>query len=169
MFTLPERSQDACAFGLPVHFHFARHSFAAWNAGITAPFPSFYGLLVSQVDADECPELTEREDVSSMPTLKIYKNGKCIQNLAGANVNTVSECLKKLIQANWFRSPLSNTWISLELRKFKAFEKGQMHKNSRPPVGKRKTKHLSTLLTRNSGSEWMLKSSDHLLWRSYCP
>lgn len=50
-----------------------------------------------QVDADECPELTEREDVSSMPTLKIYKNGKCIHNLAGANVNTVDECLKKLI------------------------------------------------------------------------
>lgn len=50
-----------------------------------------------QVDADECPELTEREDVSSMPTLKIFKNGKCVHNLAGANQASVDECLKKLV------------------------------------------------------------------------
>ncbi|KAL8426670.1 hypothetical protein Efla_005927 [Eimeria flavescens] len=49
------------------------------------------------VDADECPELVEREDVSSMPTLKIYRDGKCIYNLPGANQSAADECLKKLV------------------------------------------------------------------------
>ncbi|KAL8275908.1 hypothetical protein Esti_000170 [Eimeria stiedai] len=49
------------------------------------------------VDADECPELAEREDVSSMPTLKIYRNGKCIHNLPGANQAAADECIKKLV------------------------------------------------------------------------
>lgn len=80
--------------------------FATWNGPSRQVKPfveeqsnkrEYAGLKFVLVDADECPELTEKEDVSSMPTLKIFKNGKCIHNLAGANQSALDECLKKLV------------------------------------------------------------------------
>ncbi|OEH80032.1 thioredoxin [Cyclospora cayetanensis] len=80
--------------------------FATWNGPSrqikpfieeTSNKKEYMNIKFVLVDADECPELTEREDVSSMPTLKIYKNGKCMHNLTGANQAAVDDCLKRAI------------------------------------------------------------------------
>ncbi|KAL8433686.1 hypothetical protein ACSSS7_003716 [Eimeria intestinalis] len=52
---------------------------------------SFYA-----VDVDENPELCEREEVSAMPTFKLYKDGKVVETIVGVLKPKLEEAINNL-------------------------------------------------------------------------
>lgn len=48
-----------------------------------------------KVDVDELPEIAEREEVTSMPTFKLLKDGKVVEVSVGANATRIEEMLKR--------------------------------------------------------------------------
>uniref|UniRef100_A0A336KZF1 Thioredoxin n=1 Tax=Culicoides sonorensis TaxID=179676 RepID=A0A336KZF1_CULSO len=50
-------------------------------------------IVVLKVDVDECEQLTERYNISSMPTFVFIKNKEAVDNFSGAN----AEKLEKFI------------------------------------------------------------------------
>ena len=54
-------------------------------------------LKFGKVNVDEQPELSEKFEVSSIPTMLLFKNGKVIANRVGA---TTKENLKEWINAS---------------------------------------------------------------------
>jgi len=54
-------------------------------------------LKFGKVNVDENPELSERFEVASIPTLLLFKNGKVIANRVGA---TTKETLKEWINSS---------------------------------------------------------------------
>ncbi|PHJ22014.1 thioredoxin [Cystoisospora suis] len=59
--------------------------------------PEFSKVTFVKVDVDELPEVAEDEDVSAMPTFKLYKNGTVVETVIGANPAQVEEVLRKHI------------------------------------------------------------------------
>lgn len=55
------------------------------------PQISFYA-----VDVDENPELCEREEVSAMPTFKLYKDGKVVETIVGVLKPKLEEAINNL-------------------------------------------------------------------------
>ena len=55
------------------------------------------GLKFGSVNVDEQPELSEKYEVASIPTLLLFKNGKVIANRVGA---TSKENLREWINAS---------------------------------------------------------------------
>nr|AAF34541.1 thioredoxin 1 [Plasmodium falciparum] len=51
-------------------------------------------MVFIKVDVDEVSEVTEKENITSMPTFKVYKNGSSVDTLLGAN----DSALKQLIE-----------------------------------------------------------------------
>lgn len=50
-----------------------------------------------KVDVDELPEVAEKEEVTSMPTFKLFKDGKVVEVTVGANAQRIEEMLKRNI------------------------------------------------------------------------
>ncbi|CBZ53869.1 hypothetical protein NCLIV_036510 [Neospora caninum Liverpool] len=46
------------------------------------------------VDIDECPELAEEYDISSVPTFLFFKNGKKVSTVLGGNTAKLEEAIK---------------------------------------------------------------------------
>lgn len=55
------------------------------------------GVKFGKVNVDEQPELSEKFEVASVPTLLLFKNGKVIANRVGA---TTKETLKEWINSS---------------------------------------------------------------------
>ncbi len=55
------------------------------------------GLRFGKVNVDEQPEISERFEVASIPTLLLFKNGKVIANRVGA---TTKENLREWINSS---------------------------------------------------------------------
>ena len=45
---------------------------------------------------DENPELCEREEVSAMPTFKLYKDGKVVETIVGVLKPKLEDAINKL-------------------------------------------------------------------------
>lgn len=48
-----------------------------------------------KVDIDELAEVTEKENITSMPTFKVYKNGQVVETLLGANDTALQQIVEK--------------------------------------------------------------------------
>lgn len=48
-----------------------------------------------KVDVDELPEVAEKEEITSMPTFKLFKDGKVVEVSIGANAERLEEILKR--------------------------------------------------------------------------
>ncbi|CBZ49590.1 thioredoxin h, related [Neospora caninum Liverpool] len=57
--------------------------------------PEYAKVKFAKVDVDELAEIAEREDVNAMPTFKLYKQGKAVDTVLGANVERIEEMLKQ--------------------------------------------------------------------------
>ena len=55
------------------------------------PHIAFYA-----VDVDENPGLCEREEVSAMPTFKLYKDGKVVETIVGVRKPKLEEAINNL-------------------------------------------------------------------------
>ena len=53
-------------------------------------------IIVLKVDVDEAEEITRLEEVSAMPTFKLYKNNHLVSQFEGAN----EEQLRQVVRAN---------------------------------------------------------------------
>ncbi|KAL9950635.1 hypothetical protein ACROYT_G043162 [Oculina patagonica] len=58
----------------------------------TVEFPD---VCFAKVNVDENSETTEAEGISAMPTFKLYKDGKKIDELTGANEAKLKELIQK--------------------------------------------------------------------------
>ncbi|PFH35675.1 thioredoxin-like protein TLP1 [Besnoitia besnoiti] len=47
------------------------------------------------VDIDECPELAEEYDISSVPTFLVFKNGKRVNTVVGGNTARLEQAIKE--------------------------------------------------------------------------
>ncbi|PFH32404.1 putative thioredoxin [Besnoitia besnoiti] len=57
--------------------------------------PEYSKVKFAKVDVDELAEVAEREDVNAMPTFKLFKGGKAVDTVLGANPDRIEEMLKK--------------------------------------------------------------------------
>ncbi|VWU50604.1 thioredoxin 1 [Hepatocystis sp. ex Piliocolobus tephrosceles] len=48
-----------------------------------------------KVDVDEATEVTEKENITSMPTFKVYKKGTLVETLLGANDAALKQLIEK--------------------------------------------------------------------------
>lgn len=53
-----------------------------------------------KVDVDDAQDVAKQEGVSSMPTFKFYKQGKCIESFSGANPQKLEQLIKDLQGSN---------------------------------------------------------------------
>lgn len=49
------------------------------------------------VDVDEEEDLSSREAIRAMPTLKVYQNGKLVETIVGANIPKLQEIVNWLL------------------------------------------------------------------------
>ncbi|TMW69850.1 hypothetical protein Poli38472_002006 [Pythium oligandrum] len=54
---------------------------APFYESLSAKYPA---AIFAKVDVDEVEEVAAEENVNSMPTFKVFKNGKCVDELSGA-------------------------------------------------------------------------------------
>lgn len=54
-------------------------------------------LVVLKVDVDECEELAQRYEISSMPTFLFIKNGQRVDLFSGANADRLQEKINQLL------------------------------------------------------------------------
>lgn len=52
-------------------------------------------ILFVKVDVDELAEITEKENITSMPTFKVYKGGQVVETLLGANDAALKQVVEK--------------------------------------------------------------------------
>nr|2MMN_A Chain A, Thioredoxin [Plasmodium falciparum 3D7]2MMO_A Chain A, Thioredoxin [Plasmodium falciparum 3D7] len=52
-------------------------------------------MVFIKVDVDEVSEVTEKENITSMPTFKVYKNGSSVDTLLGANDSALKQLIEK--------------------------------------------------------------------------
>ncbi|KYN96163.1 thioredoxin 1 [Plasmodium gaboni] len=52
-------------------------------------------MVFIKVDVDEVSEVTEKENITSMPTFKVYKNGSPVDTLLGANDSALKQLIEK--------------------------------------------------------------------------
>ncbi|GAB68013.1 thioredoxin [Plasmodium cynomolgi strain B] len=52
-------------------------------------------MVFIKVDVDEVSEVTEKENITSMPTFKVYKNGSVVDTLLGANDTALKQLIEK--------------------------------------------------------------------------
>ncbi|KFG61576.1 thioredoxin-like protein TLP1 [Toxoplasma gondii TgCatPRC2] len=60
-----------------------------WSEKMPASEVQFF-----HVDIDECPELAEEYDISSVPTFLFFKNGKKVNTVVGGNTAKIEEAIK---------------------------------------------------------------------------
>ncbi|EFC46720.1 predicted protein, partial [Naegleria gruberi] len=77
---------------------------AVWCPPCQASKPLFHKLAASKqyenvkflvVDVDEQGEIAHQEGISAMPTFKIYRNGKLLDTMVGANLYGVESLIIK--------------------------------------------------------------------------
>ncbi len=77
---------------------------AAWCVPCTMLAPilekviGMYGeeVILAKVNVDECPETANSYDINAIPNIKIFKNGKVVDEFAGV---VLEEVIKKKIDA----------------------------------------------------------------------
>ncbi|SCM04457.1 thioredoxin 1, putative [Plasmodium chabaudi chabaudi] len=52
-------------------------------------------IVFIKVNVDEASEVTEKENITSMPTFKVYKNGVAVDTLMGANEAALKNLIEK--------------------------------------------------------------------------
>lgn len=55
----------------------------------------FTKVVFLKVDVDELEDLSQSEEVSAMPTFKLYKAGVAVETIVGASEAKIRECLEK--------------------------------------------------------------------------
>lgn len=77
--------------------------FATWCGPCKTIAPDFVKLseeykdvIFLKVDVDDCGGLDEKFSVSAMPTFAFVKNGKKVDEVVGANINSVKTKIKSL-------------------------------------------------------------------------
>lgn len=52
-------------------------------------------IVFIKVDVDELVDVTEKENITSMPTFKVFKNGAAVDTLLGANDAALLQLIEK--------------------------------------------------------------------------
>ncbi|CRG94768.1 thioredoxin 1, putative [Plasmodium gallinaceum] len=55
----------------------------------------YKNIVFIKVDVDEASEVTEKENITSMPTFKVYKKGVSVETLLGANDTALKQLIEK--------------------------------------------------------------------------
>ncbi len=58
-----------------------------------------------KVDVDEEEDLSAREAIRAMPTIKIYQNGKLVETIVGANLPKLQEIV------SWLVASANSIWV----------------------------------------------------------
>ncbi|KYF39796.1 putative thioredoxin [Toxoplasma gondii ARI] len=57
--------------------------------------PGYAKVKFVKIDVDELADVAEREEINAMPTFKLFKQGKAVDTVLGANAERVEEMVKK--------------------------------------------------------------------------
>jgi thioredoxin 1 len=62
---------------------------------IDAMSQKYTNVVFLKVDVDEAPDVSEKYDIQAMPTFKIFKNGKKVDEMVGASAEKLEDLVKK--------------------------------------------------------------------------